>query len=133
VVLALIVIPYFNINIEAEGVWLRNRDRRLRIFIGVLRCSPQSCRLPRLRGADSNAADCGLHVLPPRRVRRAAFPAMAGFETALLLDHDVVSGAGRHSDGDRDILPRPGLVVRVALEEMNACEGRYAVAIPVRR
>jgi menaquinol-cytochrome c reductase cytochrome b/c subunit len=36
VVLALIVIPYFNINIESEGVWLRNRERRLRILIGVL-------------------------------------------------------------------------------------------------
>jgi len=36
VVLALIVIPYFNINVESDGVWLRNRDRRLRIFIGTL-------------------------------------------------------------------------------------------------
>ena len=31
VVMALVVIPYFNINIEAEGVWLRNRSKRLRI------------------------------------------------------------------------------------------------------
>jgi menaquinol-cytochrome c reductase cytochrome b/c subunit len=31
VVAALIVIPYFNINIEAEGVWLRDRTKRLRI------------------------------------------------------------------------------------------------------
>src|SRR5437016_12705298 len=31
VVVALIVIPYFNINIEAEGVWLRDRAKRLRI------------------------------------------------------------------------------------------------------
>src|SRR6202030_521576 len=31
VVVALIVIPYFNINIEAEGVWLRDRTKRLRI------------------------------------------------------------------------------------------------------
>jgi uncharacterized membrane protein YjgN (DUF898 family) len=30
-VVALIIIPYFNINIEAEGVWLRNKSRRLRI------------------------------------------------------------------------------------------------------
>ena len=29
VVMALIVIPYFNINIEAEGVWLRNKRKRL--------------------------------------------------------------------------------------------------------
>ena len=32
VVMALVVIPYFNINIEAEGVFLRDRERRLRIF-----------------------------------------------------------------------------------------------------
>ena len=32
VVLALIVIPYFNINIEAEGIFLSDRKRRLMIF-----------------------------------------------------------------------------------------------------
>jgi len=32
VVMALIVIPYFNINVEAEGLWLRDRAKRLRIF-----------------------------------------------------------------------------------------------------
>ena len=31
VIVALIVIPYFNINVEAEGVWLRDKRRRLRI------------------------------------------------------------------------------------------------------
>jgi quinol-cytochrome oxidoreductase complex cytochrome b subunit len=35
VVLALIVIPYFNINIEAEGLFARDRDKRLRIFWAV--------------------------------------------------------------------------------------------------
>jgi len=32
VVMALVVIPYFNINIEAEGVFLKDRKRRLWIF-----------------------------------------------------------------------------------------------------
>ena len=32
VVIALIIIPYFNINIEAEGVFLKDRGRRLKIF-----------------------------------------------------------------------------------------------------
>jgi quinol-cytochrome oxidoreductase complex cytochrome b subunit len=32
VVMALIVIPYFNINIEAEGLFLKDRKRRLMIF-----------------------------------------------------------------------------------------------------
>ncbi len=32
VIIALIVIPYFHINIQAEGLWLRDKSRRLRIF-----------------------------------------------------------------------------------------------------
>jgi hypothetical protein len=39
VIIALVVIPYFNINVEAEGVWLRNTQRRIRsvgIVVGVL-------------------------------------------------------------------------------------------------
>ena len=35
VVMALIVIPYFNINIEAGGFFLKHRERRLRIFAVV--------------------------------------------------------------------------------------------------
>src|ERR1700747_486303 len=35
VIIALIVIPYFNINIEAEGLFLKDRTRRLRIFYAV--------------------------------------------------------------------------------------------------
>ena len=36
VVIALIIIPYFNVNIESEGLWLRDRTRRLRIFGAVV-------------------------------------------------------------------------------------------------
>ena len=32
VLIALIVIPYFKINVEAEGLWTRNRSARLRIL-----------------------------------------------------------------------------------------------------
>src|SRR6202051_3916746 len=35
VVMALIVIPYFKVNIEAEGLFLKDRQRRLRIFYVV--------------------------------------------------------------------------------------------------
>jgi len=35
VVIALIVIPYFNINVEAEGLFLKDRARRLAIFYAV--------------------------------------------------------------------------------------------------
>ena len=36
VVIALIVIPYFNINIQADGLWLRDKARRLRLFAVVV-------------------------------------------------------------------------------------------------
>ncbi len=36
VILALVVIPYFNVNIEAEGLWTRDRVKRLRIFTIVV-------------------------------------------------------------------------------------------------
>lgn len=32
-IVALVVIPYFNINIEADGLFLKQRNRRLRIFL----------------------------------------------------------------------------------------------------
>ncbi|HTZ97140.1 MAG TPA: hypothetical protein VMB18_12120 [Terriglobales bacterium] len=35
VVIALIVIPYFNINIEAEGLFTKDRSRRLPVFYAV--------------------------------------------------------------------------------------------------
>jgi len=35
VVMALIVIPYFKVNIEAEGLFLKDRRKRLRIFYAV--------------------------------------------------------------------------------------------------
>lgn len=40
VVIALIVIPYFNINIEAEGLFAKDREKRLRIFwvVGIAFC-----------------------------------------------------------------------------------------------
>jgi len=35
VVMALVVIPYFKVNIEADGLFLKDRQRRLRIFYVV--------------------------------------------------------------------------------------------------
>jgi quinol-cytochrome oxidoreductase complex cytochrome b subunit len=36
VVLALIVIPYFNVNVEGGGLFLRNRTKRVRVFAVVV-------------------------------------------------------------------------------------------------
>jgi len=35
VVLALVVIPYFNVNIKGEPIWSGNRRKRLAVFLGV--------------------------------------------------------------------------------------------------
>ena len=36
VVVALVVIPYFNVNVQGEPMWYANRPRRLRIFLALL-------------------------------------------------------------------------------------------------
>ena len=36
VIIALIIIPYFNVNIQAEGLWSRDKSKRLRIFAAVM-------------------------------------------------------------------------------------------------
>jgi len=36
VVFALIIIPYFNINVEGDGLFLKDKQRRFRVFIVVL-------------------------------------------------------------------------------------------------
>ncbi len=36
VVMALIVIPYFKINVESEGMFLKDREKRKRLFLAIL-------------------------------------------------------------------------------------------------
>lgn len=36
VVIALVVIPYFNVNVQAEPLWATNRTRHLRVFLATL-------------------------------------------------------------------------------------------------
>lgn len=36
VVIALIVIPYFRVNVQGEAMWLKNRSRRLSIFLAAV-------------------------------------------------------------------------------------------------
>jgi menaquinol-cytochrome c reductase cytochrome b/c subunit len=36
VIVALIVIPYFNVNVEGKGLFLNDRERRLKIFVAVV-------------------------------------------------------------------------------------------------
>ncbi len=36
VVVALIVIPYFNVNVQGEPMWAGNRERRLRVLLSII-------------------------------------------------------------------------------------------------
>jgi len=36
VIIALVVIPYFNINVEGEAMWATNREKHFRIFLATL-------------------------------------------------------------------------------------------------
>ncbi len=121
VVIALIVIPYFNVNVEAEGVWYRNRRNRLQVFSvvslalialllvfevwAVLAPTVIDRRGHALRGS-------GIAARGPR-------PSLALLASALVLDHDVVPGDRHLAHGDRHVLPRPRMGVGLALERMR--------------
>ena len=122
VVVALVVIPYFNINVESEGDLAqepRQADESLRRRSdGVF--NPDG-RVRRLGRADPNAADRVSHAAGGRPFAGIpwAIPALAGVEIRLVLDHDLVSGAGSGTDHHRNSFPRSGMVVGVAMAELN--------------
>ena len=93
VVMALIVIPYFNVNIEADGLFLKDRTAAAWPFLCCRRCAldfPLCFRGLRRAGADADhgwASCCG-----SAQFSAVAFglPPISGREAAFLLDHDVV-------------------------------------------
>ena len=120
VVLALIVIPYFNINIEAEGVWLRDRSRRLRsCHRSSLACLPLfllllqvwAILIPTVLIAGFMLAG-GRYDRVAGRFRRwlVSKPLSFWIMTWFLIE----AGA----DGHWDVLPRRGLGVGLAVEEL---------------
>ncbi len=126
VVMALIIIPYFNINVEAEGLWLRDKAKRLRIFGIVVAAVLYFPGVLRCLGCAGPDPDCrGIHVpgcanrspSRPSGFRRwlARKPLSFWIMTWFLFELD---SADRH----RNILPRPGMVVGLALEELGCHE-----------
>ncbi len=93
VVMALIVIPYFNVNVDAAGLFTKDRQKRLRIFwvVSALFCIFLVV-FDVYRGAGSNADHGGTDGAGGGNATGFGlkFPAVAGRETAFLLDHDVV-------------------------------------------
>ena len=118
VVMALIVIPYFKVNIEADGLFLKDRQRRLRIFYVV---ATRSLAVPAfvqgLCGAGADADHGRGNAGGGAKFSAVAFglPPLSGGKAAFLLGDDLVfirtGGAYRH----RHIFPRAGLGVRLAV------------------
>jgi cytochrome b/b6/petD-like protein len=81
VVIALIVIPYFNVNVQAEGLWLQNKQGRLRtlaivtgaltLFLAVLKV--WAILIPTLAIAALMAWSAGAAPDAPSRLRRWLF------------------------------------------------------------
>ena len=119
VVVALIVIPYFNVNVQGESLWAAGGKRRLPIFLSwsflpfyVFFASFEAWTVFIPTVLFAGLAIAGYFF--PSRTR-----GVAGFSQvtrAFLVAHDVVYRHGNHSDGDRNFFPRPWLVLGVALE-----------------
>ena len=103
VVMALIVIPYFNVNIEAEGLFLKDRQRRLHIFYLVATGLSLFLLLFRcMRGAGADPDHGRVHGAGGAEFSAVAFglPALSGRQAAFLLGHDLVPirTGGAHRD-----------------------------------
>ena len=119
VVMALIVIPYFKVNIEAEGLFTKDRGEAA---AHLLRRGSPIDGLPglvsRCGGSHSNLDYGGLddRSVPEFCAVAIALPPLSGGPTAFLLGDDMVlirtGSAYRH----RHIFPRTGLGLGVAVE-----------------
>ena len=119
VVMALIVIPYFRVNIEAEGLFTKDRTRRLRIFYVVAALLMAFlgwfhvvvALIPTLImvGLDDRG-------VPDFCAIAFALPPLSGGKAAFLLGDDLVfirtGGSYRH----RHIFPRTGLGLGLTVE-----------------
>ena len=122
-IISLVIIPYFNVNIEANGLFLKDRTKRLRLFyvasLGMLifLLVFHVYVAVRAHGACGAGDD-------RRRQQHARFTftnaPLSGPEAAGLLDHDVVSFRTDCAHRCRHMVPRPGLVLGLALEELSA-------------
>jgi len=123
VVMALIVIPYFKVNIEAEGLFLKDRQRRLQIFylvaIGLslflLFFKVYAALVPTLimAGVMLLAAQSSPVVF--------CLPPVSGREAAFLLGYDMVLIRTGGVNCHRHIFPRSGLGLGLAVARVLIC------------
>jgi quinol-cytochrome oxidoreductase complex cytochrome b subunit len=127
VVMALIVIPYFKVNIEADGLFQKDREKRLRIFylvaggLSLFLLLFKSRLYNAVLGIKGEAEPLYAALVPTLIICGLfapiafAVPALFRGQAAFLLGDDLVlirtGGADRH----RDIFPRARLGVGLAM------------------
>lgn len=109
VVMALIVIPYFNINVESEGIWLKNRGKRMRIFavaltvfcIVMLAFKVYAVLIPTLLVAAVMLLAAGISPESPSRFRRWLVSRSVSYwiMTWFLIQASVLTIIGTHFRG----------------------------------
>jgi quinol-cytochrome oxidoreductase complex cytochrome b subunit len=108
VVMALIVIPYFKVNIEADGLFQRDRERRLRIFYVVAGGLSLFLLLYKSRLYNSVLGIKGEAI-------GFVVPTLSGGQATLLLGDDLVLIRAGSADCYRHIFPRPRLGLGLAV------------------
>ena len=119
VVLALVVIPYFDVNIEGEPLWAHRSRRRLQVYIGAfcsqfLFCSPSTMPGPSWRPPCWWGRSASIPYFNP--TGDFAIPEISGVAPAAVVGDDLVHRRRPDAYGGRDFFPGPGLVLGLALE-----------------
>ena len=118
VVLALVVIPYFDINIEGEPLWAHRSAPAAADLSGSLRGAVCFARpLRRLDRAGSHGS--GGSARPDslfQSHQRLAIPEVPGLAAAAVVGDDLVHRRRPDAHGGRDFFQGPGLVLGLALE-----------------
>ena len=116
VLLALIVIPYFNVNVEGKPLWGEHASKRLGIVIGVV-----IALLILLLVFDAwtiivpTMLVMALLLVSYQSKTTSGWMAALRTQAAVLVGHDLVHRNGGLPDCGRNIFPRPRLVLGVAM------------------
>ncbi len=122
-VMALVVIPYFNINIRPEGVFLKNRRRNLTIFyVAAAGLSLFLWFFDVYVALAPTLVVAALHAGGGIQLAAVAAPVppISRLEAGFLVDHDVVFAGTDRADSGRHVFPRSRMVLGSAMEELGA-------------
>ena len=118
VVLALVVIPYFDVNIEGEPLWAHRSRRRLQIYVGIFASLFVLLALYDAWTVLVPTALVGVLGLVPyfNPTERLAIPEIPGVAAAAVVGDDLVHRRRPDAHGGGDFFQGPGLVLGLALE-----------------